>query len=51
MKRLGWQLAELVVQYLDNEVAVPLYKYPEAAKAWEDYKLARAAGRSSAGRT
>ncbi len=35
VKRLGWQLAALVVQFLDNEVAVPLYKYPEASQAWE----------------
>lgn len=38
MKRLGWQLAGLTIQYLDNSVAVPLYQYPEAAQAWSDLK-------------
>jgi hypothetical protein len=35
VKRMGWMMSSLVVQFLDNEVAVPLYKYPEAAQAWE----------------
>jgi len=42
MKRFGWQLAGLVIQYLDNSVAVPLYKYPEAAQAWADLREAAA---------
>jgi hypothetical protein len=35
MKRLGWLMSYLVLQYLDNDVAIPLYKYPEASAAWE----------------
>lgn len=36
MKRLGWLMSYLVLQYLDQDVAIPLYKYPEAAAAWEN---------------
>ncbi len=35
MKRFGDQMASLCVQYLDEEVAVPIWQYPEAQQAWE----------------
>lgn len=35
MKRFGAQLASLCVQYLDNDMAIPIYQYPEAQAAWE----------------
>ena len=38
MKPLAWQMASLVIQYLDNSVAIPLYQYPEAAAAWAELK-------------
>lgn len=42
MKRFGHQLAALCIQYLDNDVAIPLWKYPEAAQAWEELNKAAA---------
>jgi hypothetical protein len=38
MKPFGYQMASLVLQYLDNDVAIPLYRYPEAAQAWSELK-------------